>query len=408
MPGGPCAQDLETPLQPPPGEEGSIMPIGPYPLVLTQLLDQVPELEERYWAHQTTYERMSTYSFMSEIEDWIQHLAHQAVQTGEPVAADILGRLFRFVEEALSATDPEVPNLMAVGLLERIVGRTPTFPLIWSQLGPKAQQTWEALQVALAGGAGLPRLRQQAGGNQAISSAPRPAWRPAEEAWQPEVVPEGPATKAALQAAYAQGQRDFRSWDLHGLRLGRCDLRQADLQGVNLARADLVVAKLQDATLAGADLRGARLTSANLLRADLTGANLTGALLVSTYLSDACLREARLKEVRLRGAILSGVDGTGVDLHGLRMVYVEFHGAILQRANLAGSTLVMANFAQADLREADLAQADLTYADLRGADLRGANLQGAILRRANLLFATLDKPQRAEAKRAGAIVPEGA
>lgn len=383
------------------------MPIGPYHLVLTQLLDQVPELEERYWAHQAINEKMHSYSFMSEIEDWTQHLAHQAVQTEGPVAADILGRLFRFVEDALSAADPAVPNLMAVGLLERISARTPTFPPVWSQLGPKAQQAWEALQETLARGADLPALSQQAGGDQTTRSASRQARRPAEEAWQPEGVPDGPATQARLQAAYAQGQRDFRSWDLHGVRLGRCDLRQADLRGVNLARADLVVAKLQDATLAGADLRGARLTSANLRKADLTGANLTGALLVSTSLADACLREACLKEVRLYEATLSEVDGTGTDLHGMRMVYVGFHGAILQGASLAGSTLVMANFAQADLREADLSQVDLTYADLRGADLRGANLQGVLLRHANLLFATLDESQWEEAKRAGAIVPQG-
>lgn len=379
------------------------MPIGPYHLVLTQLLDQVPELEERYWAHQAAFERMSTYSFVSEIEDFIRHLAYQALKTTEPAPSDILRRLLRFVEEALSAADPAVPNLIAVGLLEQILNRRPSYPL---PVGPKAQQALEALHATLAGGAGLPSPSQQARQNQTISLAPRQARRPTEEAWQPISVPDGPATQARLQAAYTQGQRDFRSWDLHGLRLGRCDLRQADLRGVNLARADLVVAKLQDATLAGADLRGARLTSANLRRADLTGANLTGALLVSTYLSDACLREACLKEVRLHEAILSEVDGTGVDLHGLRMVYVAFHGAILQRANLAGSTLVMANFAQADLREADLAQADLTYADLRGADLCGANLQGTQLRRANLLEATLDQPQWAEARRAGAIVPE--
>lgn len=396
------------------------MPIGPYHLVLTQLLDQVPELEEHYWAHQAAHEKMLSYVFMGEVEEFTQHRLRQALEMADQAIPDVLRRLFSFVEEALSAADPAVPNLMAVGLLEPIAGRTSTFPLLWSQQGPKARQAWEALRTTLARGAQQVPLSQQAAQDRAANSAlenralpgvearqsPRLAQRPAEEFWQPEAVPDGPATRARLQAAYAQGQRDFRAWDLHGVRLNRCDLRQADLRGVNLARADLVVAKLHDAMLAGADLRGARLTSATLLRADLTGANLTEALLISTYLSKACLREARLTQARLHGAVLSGADLTGVDLHGRRMVYMGFHGTLLQRANLAGSTLVMANFAQADLREADLSQADLTYADLRGADLRGANLQGTQLRRANLLEAILDQPHWAEARRAGAIVPK--
>lgn len=71
VPGDPCAQDLGTPHR----------PLGPYHLVLTQFLDHMPELGERYWVHQATYGRMSTYSFMSEVADWTQHLAQQALET---------------------------------------------------------------------------------------------------------------------------------------------------------------------------------------------------------------------------------------------------------------------------------------------------------------------------------------
>ncbi|MCA8251799.1 pentapeptide repeat-containing protein [Burkholderia sp. AU31624] len=107
---------------------------------------------------------------------------------------------------------------------------------------------------------------------------------------------------------------------------------------------------LRDANLSGADLRDADLSDAYLRGAYLRGANLSGA-----DLSDADLSDAYLSDADLRGANLSD--------------------AYLRGANLSG----------ANLSDADLSDADLSDAYLRGAYLRGANLSGADLSDAYLL-----------------------
>jgi uncharacterized protein YjbI with pentapeptide repeats len=65
---------------------------------------------------------------------------------------------------------------------------------------------------------------------------------------------------------YAEGERDFRSQDLHGLNLVK-----AILNGVDFTGADL-----SDSNFSNSDLSNVNLNWASLKRANLSGATLKG------------------------------------------------------------------------------------------------------------------------------------
>jgi uncharacterized protein YjbI with pentapeptide repeats len=113
----------------------------------------------------------------------------------------------------------------------------------------------------------------------------------------------GKITRAELEWAYANGERDFTQAvdlsgvDLHGINLKDANLRDANLSGANLTDADLTSAVLGGRV----DLSHANLTRANLSYAridfpDLTGANLAGANLYYVDLDDATLTGATMPD----------------------------------------------------------------------------------------------------------------
>jgi hypothetical protein len=102
--------------------------------------------------------------------------------------------------------------------------------------------------------------------------------------------------------------------------------RSLNMNGTYLRDANLIDAPLRNTFFNGADLSGsflrnsdlenARFNNAILVQTELGGANLKGAILRCANLTGAILRNADLRNTDLRGANLDEADLTGTDLRG--------------------------------------------------------------------------------------------
>lgn len=113
-----------------------------YKLVLKQLLEYVPELEERYWAHQNREHMIQPLFFMTEVEG----LAHEACQdiltlTGrfsEPV--NLIQRILEQIE-AMTSSGDEAIEAMAWDFLEGVFTDPACYEIFSAWLGP-ASRSW--------------------------------------------------------------------------------------------------------------------------------------------------------------------------------------------------------------------------------------------------------------------------
>lgn len=354
------------------------MPSVPYYRVLVHLLDQIPELEVLYWQYQDLFsDGISPYGLMHQVEEFTEHLAQTLLsqETQDASTRGLLERILRFVDEMRASDNPDVSQLIALGFLEYLSVKDPTYPLIGSLLGTSSR--WfvkESLPAFWS------RVQQDKMNTQERSV----------QATGRKMKPTGSPSATELLAAYEEGRRDFPAWNLRSARLITCKLPEINLQEANLVNARLAGADLRGANLERADLTGADLQGANLSRANLTGANLTEANLTNTDFNKAHLFGACLEYTSLRQVHFTKADLREVNLEDALITYGALSEANLHAAKLAGITLIMGCLRKANLSEADLSKADLTYADLREADLTGANLRGAILEQANLEGANLE------------------
>ena len=208
-----------------------------------------------------------------------------------------------------------------------------------------------------------------------------------------------PITAANLQSKYAEGQRDFRNFQLTGTQgdrlqgqdfsninlsgsvLERVDLRQvifknANLNGIKIVKVDLRGADLSNASLVDANLAFSNLTEANLSQANLLRANLSQSKLVSALLPKAELMRSNLREADLNSA----------NLKGANLLLANLRKANLVKANLSESNLSAANLSEAILDEANLSASDLRSAELHLTNLSNANLSLANLTASKLIL----------------------
>jgi hypothetical protein len=99
-----------------------------------------------------------------------------------------------------------------------------------------------------------------------------------------------------------------------------------------------------------------------LRRANFTGADLSEAKLISAYLENAILRDAKLERAHLAGANCTEVDASGADLRGAKMWESDWTDANLQNANLEGAIF----------NELSMLGTDLTGANLTGIAVDGS------------------------------------
>lgn len=104
---------------------------------------------------------------------------------------------------------------------------------------------------------------------------------------------------AKLVELYKAGQRDFRHWDLRGIRVHGASLEEVDFSWALLRQADLSWCNLRYAVLRGADLRQANLARCELANADLICADLEGADLSGAGVKDADFAYANLDRATL-------------------------------------------------------------------------------------------------------------
>jgi uncharacterized protein YjbI with pentapeptide repeats len=141
-----------------------------------------------------------------------------------------------------------------------------------------------------------------------------------------------PMNAIQLLSRKAQGERIFRSVNLH-----QANLKATYLEEMDLSEADLSNADLSEATLSGSNLSRANLTNADLDRADLRSANLTQVNLIG-----ASLVRAKLGRANLKGADLRGADLSDADLSGTILTDAELSGAVLTGANIGDIELQQA------------------------------------------------------------------
>lgn len=130
--------------------------------------------------------------------------------------------------------------------------------------------------------------------------------------------------EACLQGA------DFREATLENARLNYADLRGAIMRAAfikggtvkcaNLSCADLASSNFTGANLIDANLTGANLIDANLTGAELFGADLSESRLVfatfqSTFVKNACFRNATFGSTKIGGTDLSGAKALETAVH---------------------------------------------------------------------------------------------
>ena len=162
----------------------------------------------------------------------------------------------------------------------------------------------------------------------------------------------------SLSGADLSNAKLFRpTTSLRRFRMHLADLRDANLADADLRLAELVGCDLTHADLTEAEMRGVHLEHAALADATLFGANLTGAWLNHTDLKGANLRRTLLVQANLEDADLSELPGE----------------------SLGNTYIIDANLERANLKNANLEKARLTRSVLDKADLTGANVTPAQL-----------------------------
>lgn len=117
------------------------------------------------------------------------------------------------------------------------------------------------------------------------------------------------ATRKALAARVAAGQKTCAGCDLFQVDLSYKDLDGRDFSGARLRQADLSLATLDSAKMHGANLSIANAFGARFNRTDFTDANLSDATLVGSWFGGAVLTGANLKGANLSGSYLFTAHG---------------------------------------------------------------------------------------------------
>ena len=166
----------------------------------------------------------------------------------------------------------------------------------------------------------------------------------------------------AFRQLATQGNKEWRSADLHELDLAGISLPGADLQGGFFVRT----------IFTSANLARARFCNGSLEQADLSNADLSAADVSETQLLRAILDKANLRRARMRATSLEQVQAEGADL-----MLADLSDANCLMANLAGAKLDGANLSGARLEAAVLKGASLALTRLDGADLKNADFTNA-------------------------------
>ena len=176
--------------------------------------------------------------------------------------------------------------------------------------------------------------------------------------------PASPAVERerAFRQLVAEGNKEWRSADLHELNLAGIACPGADLQGAMFVRS----------TLVGANLARARFCSGSLEQADLSNADLTQADLSETQMLRAILKKSNLRRARLRAASIEQVQAENADL-----MLADLSDANCLMANLTGAKLDGANLSGARLESAVLKGASLSLTRLEAANLKDADFTNA-------------------------------
>lgn len=193
----------------------------------------------------------------------------------------------------------------------------------------------------------------------------------------------------------------------------KADFRGADLSGTNLNWANFRTANLLQANLREAELHWVNLQRADLRKADLTMADLSGYMYSrespfgyvkggAAYCTGADLSEACLKQAHLRNTYLMGAKLNNANLEEADLSEAHLEGADLSHARLAGANL--RNAVLGEHREILWAWTNVSEADLRGADLRGASER---TRDKSERLITNEELARQAASLEGATMPNG-
>ncbi|MCU0783557.1 MAG: pentapeptide repeat-containing protein [Verrucomicrobia bacterium] len=170
------------------------------------------------------------------------------------------------------------------------------------------------------------------------------------------------ARERAFRQLVAEGNKEWRSADLHELNLAGISLPGADLQGALFVRS----------SLGGANLARARFCNGSLEQADLSGADLSQADLSETQMLRAILKKTNLHRAKMRATSIEQVQAEGADL-----MLADLSDANCLMANLAGAKLDGANLSGARLDAAVLKGASLSLTRFDGADLKNAEFTNA-------------------------------
>jgi hypothetical protein len=101
------------------------------------LFEAVPELQEQYrkrlawWGGNETPGQYIVSGFV--LEPFLRELLDS-----EPDSI-LLKRIFDFFEEMARSPDPEVANLLQVGIFERLVGEKETLAVVWKHMGEETR-----------------------------------------------------------------------------------------------------------------------------------------------------------------------------------------------------------------------------------------------------------------------------
>lgn len=110
-----------------------------YPEVLTELLSALPEIQPRYekdaWLLSDWQGAPTLYSVFGLV---LKPFLTETLELNED--SSLLTRIFEFLEGMASSRDPEVVNLLGVGVLENLLGYPNQIARAWKYMGPETKK----------------------------------------------------------------------------------------------------------------------------------------------------------------------------------------------------------------------------------------------------------------------------
>jgi uncharacterized protein YjbI with pentapeptide repeats len=196
--------------------------------------------------------------------------------------------------------------------------------------------------------------------------------------------------------------------DLHNATIERCDIEGAIFRYANLCNAKLTGLRFDQADLIGAQFSNAMLDQCELENVELPGAEFERAILTRCLLTDSYMPGVNFRGAKLRGAGLAGVQWPGASLRNADLTNASFHLGS-SRSGLVGSPIACegskTGFYTDEFTEQHYKRPEeIRKANLCNADLRGANVEGVDFYLVDLRGARLDKSQRQDVARCGAIL----